>query len=67
MTPNEEELRQKLALLAQEHRDLDTAIAALLLDPQCDQFKVSRLKKRKLLLRDMISRIQSLLIPDLNA
>jgi hypothetical protein len=67
MYPDEEALRQQLAILAQEHRELDASIAQRLLDPQCDQFMVGRLKKRKLLLKDMIARIQSQLIPDLPA
>lgn len=62
-----EELHSKLAALTQEHRELDAAIASLIQEPGYDQFKLSRLKKRKLLIKDMISRINSQLIPDLNA
>ncbi len=67
MYPDTEALHQKLAELTHEHRELDEAIANLQSDPEHDQFQVSRLKKRKLLLKDMIVRIKSQLIPDLNA
>lgn len=63
----ERELRQKLDELQQEHRDLDLAIRALTREPGFDQFAVKRLKKRKLLIKDMAERVQSRLIPDLNA
>ena len=67
MLQDKEELHRKLAELTQEHRELDESIAHLAQEPHCDQIKASRLKKRKLLLKDMISRINSQLIPDLNA
>ena len=67
MYPDTEALHQKLAELTHEHRELDETIANLQSDPEHDQFQVSRLKKRKLLLKDMIVRIKSQLIPDLNA
>ncbi|MFZ1343140.1 YdcH family protein [Thiothrix eikelboomii] len=60
-------LRQKLFDLRQEHRDLDVAIEALRASPTGDEFMLSRLKKRKLLLKDMIQKISSQLIPDMNA
>ncbi|MBF0218624.1 MAG: DUF465 domain-containing protein [Gammaproteobacteria bacterium] len=60
-------LHNRLQLLRQEHRDLDQAIAALQLAPTSDQFQLRRLKKRKLLLKDMIRRFESELIPDLDA
>ncbi len=67
MTPNPEILHQKLALLTQEHRELDKLIETLREQTDYDQFAVTRLKKRKLLLKDMITRVRSQLIPDLNA
>lgn len=60
-------LLQRLETLRIEHRDLDDAIASLSVNAYVDQLQLSRLKKRKLLLRDMIARIESQLIPDLNA
>jgi hypothetical protein len=62
---DEVELRAKLAELVQEHRDLDTAIAAL--SPSHDQLQLTRLKKRKLQLKDQISRIEDALLPDIIA
>lgn len=60
-------LARRLAQLREEHRDLDTAIARLVSDPACDQLHLSRLKKRKLRLKDMIAYFEDKLIPDLDA
>ena len=49
------------------HRDLDDVIARLSHDPHVDQLQLRRLKKRKLALKDKINRLESELIPDLNA
>lgn len=67
MFDSPESLVQRLTELRIEHRDLDRAIAALNQDPCADQLQVCRLKKRKLLLKDAIARIESELIPDLDA
>lgn len=68
MTDEEErELREQLARLQQEHRDLDAAIAALATAPGSDLIQVQRLKKRKLLLRDRIRAIEDQLTPDIIA
>jgi hypothetical protein len=53
--------------LRQEHRDLDTAIAALQAMGPVDQLQVQRLKKRKLVLRDRIGRLEDQLTPDIIA
>ncbi|TDK23879.1 DUF465 domain-containing protein [Luteimonas aestuarii] len=58
------EIPRKLAELRLEHRDLDTAIAQLQIDIAADELAVKRLKKRKLQLKDMITRLESALIPD---
>ncbi|ACL74118.1 hypothetical protein Tgr7_3049 [Thioalkalivibrio sulfidiphilus HL-EbGr7] len=63
----QEDIRQRLADLRVEHRDLDEAIARLAEGVFVDQLQLSRLKKRKLLIKDMIARLESRLIPDLNA
>ncbi|HEX5960005.1 MAG TPA: DUF465 domain-containing protein [Rhodanobacteraceae bacterium] len=60
-------LVRRLAELREEHRDLDVAIAKLAGDPACDQLQLSRLKKRKLRLKDMIAYFENKLIPDLDA
>ncbi len=59
--------RMQLAELRVEHRDLDDAITRLLEGPYVDQLQVRRMKKRKLLLKDVISHLESELIPDLDA
>ena len=58
---------QRLVELRIEHRDLDEVIARLSLDLNVDELQVKRLKKRKLALKDQIDRLESELIPDLNA
>ncbi|MBN7135912.1 hypothetical protein A7A76_14395 [Lysobacter enzymogenes] len=58
------EIARQLADLRLEHRDLDTAIERLNLDPQSDELALKRLKKRKLWLKDCIARLESALIPD---
>ena len=68
MTEAEEQsLRAKLAELMQEHRDLDTAIAAMAEQGVRDQLQLSRLKKRKLQLKDQIAEIEDVLLPDIIA
>ena len=64
---NPEEITQRLELLRLEHRDLDAAIARLAIDAGSDELHLTRLKKRKLKLKDMISWLENKLIPDLDA
>lgn len=63
----ERELKAELERLKQEHRDLDSAIEALLATPGYDRLQVQRLKKRKLQLRDRVNKIEDLLFPDIIA
>ena len=58
---------ERLKQLRVEHRDLDQVIARLVNDPNVDQLMLKRLKKRKLMLKDMITQLESARIPDLNA
>lgn len=62
-----EEMTRRLELLRVEHRDLDSAIAALIAQSVPDQLAIARLKKRKLRLRDEISWIEDQLVPDIIA
>ena len=58
---------ERLRQLRIEHRDLDDIIYRLHLDLHVDELQLKRLKNRKLMLRDQIARLESELIPDLNA
>ena len=60
-------IRSQFAELRIEHRDLDDAIHRLAEDPAADQLRLIRMKKRKLRLKDTITRLESRLIPDLDA
>jgi len=60
-------IKEKLSQLELEHRDLDDVIHALMSQEDFDQLKVSRLKKRKLSLKDQISNLRNQLIPDIIA
>ncbi|WP_298813283.1 DUF465 domain-containing protein [uncultured Sphingomonas sp.] len=60
---DEQHILARLNLLRIEHRDLDSAIAALA-DGVSDQLQLARLKKRKLKLRDEISQLEDYLLPD---
>ena len=62
-----EMIRQELHDMELEHRALDSAVHALGKDTHADQLQIQRLKKRKLELKDRINRLQSKLIPDLDA
>ncbi len=57
----------RLRELRVSHRDLDYLIDKLQHDPMIDQLRIRRLKKRKLLLKDMIMTLESELIPNLDA
>ncbi len=62
-----EQIEHRLDTLRTEHRDLDEVISRLSFEPDVDQLMLARMKKRKLLLKDMIHHLESQLIPDLDA
>jgi len=64
---DQEAIRKRLEEVKLEHRDLDDAIARVSENPPFDQIKIQRLKKRKLMLKDEISRLEDLLLPDIIA
>jgi hypothetical protein len=63
----ERALRGRLAELRQEHQDLDDSIRALEAGTRPDQIQIARLKKKKLVLRDQIERLEDQLTPDIIA
>ena len=67
MAENQDQLKAKLAELELEQRYLDDVINTLTLQSDFDQIKVSRLRKRRLALKDQISSLQDRMIPDIIA
>jgi hypothetical protein len=67
MDLNTQALRARLAALKSEHRDLDDVISRLGEHAPVDQLQLQRLKKRKLLLKDRIAKLESDLVPDIIA
>lgn len=62
-----DEIEHWLTRLRDEHRDLDGVIRHLVDTRHSDTMRIQRLKKRKLKLKDMMSKLESELIPDLDA
>ncbi len=62
-----EAIKARINELQIEHRDLDDVVLRLSESRVVDQLRLRRLKKRKLLLKDQIERLRSMLIPDLDA
>ncbi|HLY80853.1 MAG TPA: DUF465 domain-containing protein [Caulobacteraceae bacterium] len=68
LSPDEEaRLRTQIAALREEHQDLDDAVRALEALPRSDQLQIARLKKKKLTLRDQITKLEDRLTPDIIA
>ena len=59
--------RRRIVELKLEHHDLDLSINRLAEDPHVDELALKRMKKRKLQLKDTLAKLQSELIPDLDA
>ncbi len=64
---DEQSLRDLLVALQEEHRDLDSAIAALEGAGPGDSLQIKRLKKKKLFLKDRISDVEDRMTPDIIA
>ena len=60
------ELRMMAARLRQEHEDYDTAINAMIAQG-CEQLVIQRMKKKKLSLKDKLTKIEDQIIPDIIA
>jgi len=61
------QIESRIAALETEHQDLNDVIARLSEHPSQDQLQLRRFKKRKLILKDSISRLKILLVPDIPA
>jgi len=66
-TAEARQIRRRIMELQVEHRDLDVAIAQLGEQSGRDELQMRRLKKRKLVIKDMISRLEMGLVPDIPA
>lgn len=67
MLEEQEDLQKALEELKTEHRDLDIVIQQISEASPVDIMRLQRLKKRKLFLKDSISKIESMLLPDIIA
>ena len=65
--PQRVAFQQRIVELKMEHRDLDTAIDRLAADYAHDELQLRRLKRRKLLLKDQIARLEREIDPDVLA
>lgn len=61
------EIKQRLDTLKSRHRELDFLISKEALMPSADQIRLYRLKKQKLAIKDEISRLENMLLPDIIA
>ncbi len=64
---NDRELREELVKLRAEHRQLDDEILSLEMNGTVDQLLIRRLKKKKLALKDQITKVEDQLLPDIIA
>ena len=62
-----EAIKARVEQLKTEHRDLDEAIARISEKAPFNQLQIQRLKKRKLVLKDLIAKLESELVPDIIA
>ena len=63
----QEQILQQIAIMESEHSDLDAVIERLGEDLPFDQLKLQRLKKRKLVLKDEMTKLRSRILPDIIA
>lgn len=66
-TDIDEDHSERLARFREEHQELEKAIDGLLAKPPTDQLQLSRLKKKKLALKDQIRTLETQLFPDIIA
>jgi hypothetical protein len=63
MDDNLHSLPRRLIEMRIEHADLDSLIDRSSIESPCDELALRRMKKRRLLLRDQISRLEAQLDP----
>ena len=64
---DDNKIRKRIQELRLEHKDLDDALNLMKEKPFIDELQISRIKKRKLKLKDEIKLLESKLIPDIKA
>ncbi len=67
MNLSDDDIRRRIEALRLEHRDLDDVILRLEAEAAANQLQVQRLKKRKLVLKDEIVRLEAQMYPDIIA
>jgi len=67
MSLSQREIIHRITELENEHRELDEIIEVLRKSREIDELKIKRLKKRKLLIKDMVACFENMLIPDIDA
>ncbi len=60
------DVRLMVARLRQEHEDFDAAINAMI-QMGCDALRIQRMKKKKLVIKDKLSKLEDQIIPDIIA
>jgi hypothetical protein len=63
---HQSELRLEFARLKQEHADFDAAINAMIATG-CDPLQIQRMKKKKLVIKDRMVKLEDSIIPDIIA
>ena len=63
----QDQILRQIAIMESEHSDLDAVIQRLGEDLPFDQLKLQRLKKRKLVLKDEMTKLRSRILPDIIA
>jgi hypothetical protein len=64
---SKDDLNEKLGQLRSEHRDLDDILTRMSDDHSINDLQLKRMKKRKLYLKDAITRLETELLPDMRA
>lgn len=67
MSLSQSQIIKRIADLENEHSELDEIITVLIKSGEIDELKIKRLKKRKLLIKDMLTCYENMLIPDIDA